>query len=748
MPALTSDSEGRFKSYNGLISAPILNTTNAPTSSLLTPVSSTTPTTTTVAGPILAPNCLRVGSQGEFKGLQTNKISSTQVGVNVNLTNLVGPPQHGPPAGTLVNTSNITGTVTGPTWGDSSSGPWQFAKFVKNFVLEPASNLRANLVRRSPKKGGGQGVPGPGGPGLVVGGGGGLPTRSMSEMSAQAVGKSYLNPGTTNFLVNGGVGPIARSQSLTSSNPVGNTNTISYQGASKGISVSPNTVVLNQPQGSAQNSTGSTTSSLCQTDNSSTNTNSNLETTPSKQTRLLAKICFPSPQKNRPSKVSRTSSTTNGSSSQDTVYSSTVTSSNPSETTTTKSSSDEYPTSTNIKMDGPEVSAGMLLSDRLKECVATPNRKRGNNVVMIDQQSGTVFFDETVLSNDATTNTNNNISTPIKQLAMQQHGLGSSPKKDSPSTRTPTHLSNSDCQTSDGMRSQNQTPKSSKTSTTPVNKNNRLSSSSNKSSSTSKYKTANCNGSDSSLKSPFKTSDCNTNGNTNSSKEESLSPNGKSKGVSGLCTNSPLARRALKRGEEHVAAARKRAREYSAEIGLRPLALEGFQNRSGKFCDARVIDKLAVHSDEVQKSRQTAIILDWDDTLFPTTMLKSLLSQQYVGTPDGIRRAPMRPGFDRYCKDVLGPLVAEILGYLLARTASAVFPSMADVVAKILKEEGLMVCYDVDSENVSPNLVNGNSNCEISPSKTGLNSSRTSQKNVKPAPHSLGNYALPQQKTS
>ena len=44
------------------------------------------------------------------------------------------------------------------------------------------------------------------------------------------------------------------------------------------------------------------------------------------------------------------------------------------------------------------------------------------------------------------------------------------------------------------------------------------------------------------------------------------------------------------------------------------------------------------------KPRRIALILDWDDTLFPTTLLKQLLGETYVGTPDGIRKAPMRKG--------------------------------------------------------------------------------------------------------
>ena len=36
-------------------------------------------------------------------------------------------------------------------------------------------------------------------------------------------------------------------------------------------------------------------------------------------------------------------------------------------------------------------------------------------------------------------------------------------------------------------------------------------------------------------------------------------------------------------------------------------------------------------------------------------------------TPDGIRRAPPRTAFDSYCRSVLGPLVADLLRYLLDR---------------------------------------------------------------------------------
>eukprot|EP00392_Amoebophrya_sp_AT5.2_P012854 g12961.t1 len=63
--------------------------------------------------------------------------------------------------------------------------------------------------------------------------------------------------------------------------------------------------------------------------------------------------------------------------------------------------------------------------------------------------------------------------------------------------------------------------------------------------------------------------------------------------------------------------------------------------------------------------KRTAIILDWDDTLFPTTMLKMQVPQHFVSTPDGVRRAPLNPEFDNYCLHTLGPMVAELLELLL-----------------------------------------------------------------------------------
>ncbi|CAD7959009.1 unnamed protein product [Amoebophrya sp. A25] len=61
-----------------------------------------------------------------------------------------------------------------------------------------------------------------------------------------------------------------------------------------------------------------------------------------------------------------------------------------------------------------------------------------------------------------------------------------------------------------------------------------------------------------------------------------------------------------------------------------------------------------------------AIILDWDDTLFPTTMLKMLVPQQYVSTPDGVRRTPRNAEFDAYCRYTLGPMVEQLLEKLIA----------------------------------------------------------------------------------
>ncbi|CAD7953201.1 unnamed protein product [Amoebophrya sp. A120] len=66
-------------------------------------------------------------------------------------------------------------------------------------------------------------------------------------------------------------------------------------------------------------------------------------------------------------------------------------------------------------------------------------------------------------------------------------------------------------------------------------------------------------------------------------------------------------------------------------------------------------------------AKDTAIILDWDDTLFPTTMLKMQVPPQYVSTPNGVRQAPVNEEFDSYCLNVLGPMVIKFLEDLVAK---------------------------------------------------------------------------------
>lgn len=141
------------------------------------------------------------------------------------------------------------------------------------------------------------------------------------------------------------------------------------------------------------------------------------------------------------------------------------------------------------------------------------------------------------------------------------------------------------------------------------------------------------------------------------------------------------------------------ARQHACEILLDNLAVEGL-NSVQKFSGPTVKPRqqqgrvplgdetnvMQVENDSPLKARDlqkdmikaadqrnVMLILDWDDTLFPTTMLKQLLPQQYVATPDGVRRAPLREEFDWFLRCVLGPRVCQLLEHLMAAAASPSF---------------------------------------------------------------------------